>query len=547
MAQADLETKITTAVLQEAANRADSVFNIAQGLGKRVDAAVSGLVHGVSVVAIADDAPAAAPDGAVYIVAATPKAGGVFVGHANEVASKAAGAWTFQAAHANETHLVETDNQMWTWAAAVGTTPAQWVKVGSVGSAEKVNEAIHKALVKDPPNDNDEMTLTDSEDTVNLFSLRKITWGKLKKAILDGWGPYFKGLSDSGRETTSPDLQGFLPTLDHHGEPWAVTWATLRNFALRGFGPHVHDNVAADALGDGDFIPAVGGGANKTFFKITWANVKDALKSWFGAAPVNTPADTDKLVTIGGVSGNLLHTTLASLKPYVLGALGVRIAASTNCATADVGDTDIMPLWNAAGTNENKVTVGTLKAALGSVYRKKLEVDNGGEDSMIFDISDYSGNPQMITIKGQTMATGTDNFRPSLWIKTTGAYINMATNYPTRAITTVFGDGGGVHNSGYANGYQNRCYLNDPVDANYACKAGRPVYFDITLSFETGTWSGFGWSINYIGGSDGQIFSRGFCHGQIDAAKITHIGIKCDTQGTGAFRNLYGTLDIIVE
>jgi hypothetical protein len=153
----------------------------------------------------------------------------------------------------------------------------------------------------------------------------------------------------------------------------------------------------------------------------------------------------------------------------------------------------------------------------------------------------------MIMIKGQAMATGTDNFRPSLWIKTTGAFINMATNYPTRAITSMFGDGGGDHSVGYTNGYQNRMYLNDPVDASHSCKAGRPAYYDIGLYFDTGRWSGFGWSINYIAGSDGQVVSRGFCHGEIDAAKITHIGIKCDTQGTGAFRNLYGTLDITVE
>ena len=96
--------------------------------------ALTGLVHGVSVLSIADDAPPTATVGDVFIVSATPTAGsspvtGVFAGHANTVASLTGTGWTFHDPDPREAHLVEADNAMWVW------NGTGWVKVGSVAKS----------------------------------------------------------------------------------------------------------------------------------------------------------------------------------------------------------------------------------------------------------------------------------------------------------------------------------------------------------------------------------------------------------------------------
>jgi hypothetical protein len=63
----------------------------------------------------------------VYIVDPVPS--GVFAGHANQIATKISGVWTFATPAAKETHLNEADGALWTWN---GTA---WVKVAvSVGN-----------------------------------------------------------------------------------------------------------------------------------------------------------------------------------------------------------------------------------------------------------------------------------------------------------------------------------------------------------------------------------------------------------------------------
>ena len=210
-------------------------------LGLRIDAAVSGLVHGAAAIAIVDDAPAAATDGSVYIVAATPKAGGVFVGHANEVASKAAGAWKFQPARPQETHLVEADNVMWTWSTT--TTPASWVKVGSVSGGGKIHEAIHKATDKPVPVDDDEFAITDSADAAPAtFTLKKLTWANVKKAI-------WKSASDAGDNTPLDPNDTFVTLGGNTGALLKTKWQTVLDTLAKLF-PLFANPHAAPVIGN---------------------------------------------------------------------------------------------------------------------------------------------------------------------------------------------------------------------------------------------------------------------------------------------------------
>jgi hypothetical protein len=92
-------------------------------LGKQIDAAVAGLAHDVSVAAILAAPPTTSPDDIVYIVDPTPT--GAFAGHANQIATKISGVWTFATPAAKETHLNEADGSLYTWN---GTA---WVKVAA--------------------------------------------------------------------------------------------------------------------------------------------------------------------------------------------------------------------------------------------------------------------------------------------------------------------------------------------------------------------------------------------------------------------------------
>jgi hypothetical protein len=92
-------------------------------LSKQIDAAVAGLAHDVAVAAILAAPPTTSPDDVVYIVDPTPT--GVFSGHANQIATKISGVWTFATPAAKETHLNEADGSLYTWN---GTA---WVKVAA--------------------------------------------------------------------------------------------------------------------------------------------------------------------------------------------------------------------------------------------------------------------------------------------------------------------------------------------------------------------------------------------------------------------------------
>ena len=133
--------------------------------------ALTGLVHGVSVLSIVDDAPPTATDGDVFIVSAAPT--GVFAGHANTVASMTGIGWTFHDPDPREAHLNEADNAMWVW------NGTDWVKVGSVAKSSLAGD-IQAAGPKSSPVDADQFVLIDSEDT---WAAKNITWSAVLAAL----------------------------------------------------------------------------------------------------------------------------------------------------------------------------------------------------------------------------------------------------------------------------------------------------------------------------------------------------------------------------
>jgi microcystin-dependent protein len=135
--------------------------------------ALTGLVHGVSVLSIVNDAPTTPPPavGDVFIVSNTPA--GVFASHANAVASLTPSGWTFHDPDPREAHLNEADNAMWSW------NGTQWVKIGSVAKSSLAGD-IHAAGPKSIPVGDDEFVLADSEDA---WAAKNITWAALIAAI----------------------------------------------------------------------------------------------------------------------------------------------------------------------------------------------------------------------------------------------------------------------------------------------------------------------------------------------------------------------------
>ena len=156
----------------------DYADNEVTQLRGEVLSALTGLVHGVSVLAIVDDAPAAPPPavGDGYIVSATPDPAGIFANHANAVASLTASGWTFVTPAARQSHLVEADNSMWSW------NGKAWVKVGSVAKSSLAGD-IHAAGPKSIPVDADEFVMADSEDN---WTAKNITWAALIAVIEAG-------------------------------------------------------------------------------------------------------------------------------------------------------------------------------------------------------------------------------------------------------------------------------------------------------------------------------------------------------------------------
>ena len=164
--------------LQDVATALDASFiytdDAAAALAKQITSAVTGLVHGVSVLDVLPDAPAAPVEGNVYIVSATPKAGGAFDGQANAVASFVGGVWVFHTPTSHEAHLNETDNQMWTW------NGSAWVKIGSVAKTS-IGDDTHKATIKLVVVDADEFPISDSADS---WSLKKVRWADIKAELV---------------------------------------------------------------------------------------------------------------------------------------------------------------------------------------------------------------------------------------------------------------------------------------------------------------------------------------------------------------------------
>jgi hypothetical protein len=366
--------------------------------------------------------------------------------------------WHFQTPGANETHLNEADNQMYTWN---GTT---WVKVGTVGNSAKLNDEIHgatekKTATKAAVEDNDEFAITDATETP-AYALKKLTWANLKAGIL----------------------------------------------------------------------------------------------AWFYAAPNNTPVNENDRFVIAGQLGaqGLYYNTFKEIKDWIFSNLPDWVHGLTNLpgpAGELNGNGELFVRGSDNNTYKTKVSdIKNFVLAGGSApYRRRKNGQALGEDGSVFDISDFGGTPSIIRYRGWCAASGADNARPSLVMKTSGggaSYIDMQATFPFRRVISNWGSAGSA-DSDYANGYSNRLYLIDPVDANYTVKGNNNSYFDISV-FDQSGYTFIEWTIKYHSGSGGMIFASGFASGSI-SGNITHVGIKWDTQGTGAYRDTLGDIDITVE
>jgi hypothetical protein len=484
-AKADVEHSIEVAVLQEAAARADSVFNVAQGLGKRVDAAVSGLVHGVSVLGIVKSPKAADPDGTVYIVDPDPTKSNVFNGHANEVASKTGGTWTFQAAHDKETHLVESDNMMWTWSTA--TTPPQWVKVGSTGNAEKVDEAIHKAMDKPIPNDNDELALTDSEDTASPFSLKKLTWANLKKAL---WGS-IPALPHDSAPANLPDASIF-PVWDTDGNAiYSTTFAVIRDKVLGG------------------------------------------LEKWLYAAAVNSPIDkNDRFVVTGQVAGihGVFYNTYAEVRDWIFGQ------ATSELADGTPMDSDVFPFSDGVTKTPHKVSLLKLKTAMsnaGPIYLWKNSEDGSTANSGTFVIPTGT-NTRLIEIDGWIAPAGTDSAYPVLVLGQGSADVATTSNFGVYGLLTYYASNQVINRSSY-NGTGIR--LCDTSSVTTHMKGNDNAYLSVKV-YRNDNYVEITWNIVYRSQNSTMIRVDGYCSGTVPVGEITAVGISYLDSTSGNARSI---------
>ena len=270
--------------------------------------ALTGLVHGVSVLSIADDAPPTATDGDVFIVSAAPT--GVFAGHANTVASMTGVGWTFHDPDPREAHLNEADNAMWVW------NGTDWVKVGSVAKSSLAGD-IQAAGPKSSPVDADQFVLIDSEDT---WAAKNITWSAILAAL--------STLTDVDVDVSMLN-DGDMLAWD--GSKWVPTVLRLDTDAL--------EDVSLLSPQNEDFL---------VFNGAEWENRPVPLGDLADLAVV-TPADGEVLTYDGGVWINQAPAAV----PTTLDAL-------TDVNASTPADEDILQ-WDAvAGQWINRVLSGDL-------------------------------------------------------------------------------------------------------------------------------------------------------------------------------------------
>jgi hypothetical protein len=108
-------------------------------IDQKVQTLVTGIVHGESVVSIADDPPLTPVQDEVFLIGIAPT--GLFTGHANELAFWDGAAWKFVAPQTGESHLVEDQDAIYHW------NGTKWVKIAT-GSGLPAGGATNQALVK---------------------------------------------------------------------------------------------------------------------------------------------------------------------------------------------------------------------------------------------------------------------------------------------------------------------------------------------------------------------------------------------------------------
>jgi hypothetical protein len=494
---ADMETKVQTGILQLEGRVADGDYALAKNLGTRIDAAVSGLIHGVSVDGVAKDKKPTDTDGAVYIVDPAPT--GTFAGHANQIASMSGGVWSFQAPSMNETHLNETDDAMWTWNGTI------WVKVGSVSTSEKVNDAIHKAPAKATPGENDEFAIADSEDISNAFSLKKLSFANLKARI---WG-------EGGRYLTAAS-----PTL------------------------------ANPSMGDTDSFVTIGGTTKNVLFT-TWAQVKADVLEWIKAANQNLPVeDTDSLLT-QAANGRLYRTLVSDLREKF--TVRTFLDALTKTAPHEntlLGTTALdVTLYSTTNDNVYRFPVTELlkyapaPAGLPTIDWRNAQDWPSQPSNGTFDIA-AAVNPRHLEFDGYISTSGADSAFPVLvLVQGTSTDIATALNFPSYGTLTYYTGNQVLADSSHPG---NNIRMVQTGSVTTHMKGADNAYFTVKLYREVNQVE-VTWQILYKSSNSTIIKVDGFASGSIPPGPITGFGVTYIDSSSGADRDINATTKLTVH
>lgn len=154
--------------------------------------------------------------------------------------------------------------------------------VDNSGGSGDVAGDTHAATSKTTPIDADEIPLADSAAS---FILKKLTWANLKATLKT----YFDTLYPSGSGTSTGTNTGDQTSVSGNAGT-ATTLQTSRNIDGQAFNgsaditviaPGTHAATSKTTPVDADELPLVDSAASNVLKKLTWANLKATLKTYF--------------------------------------------------------------------------------------------------------------------------------------------------------------------------------------------------------------------------------------------------------------------------
>ena len=189
----DLQSQIDSLQVANADNVSD--------LQDQIETITTGMLHEEPVDSICVDPPTAPREDAYYLVSNLPAPTGAFVGHENSIATWNAKTkkWTFTVPEAQETRLVEQENQIYTW------NGTKWVKVGSVAS--KGDSDFHAFPVIPKLAGGDEFPLTDVAD---VWAKKKVDLSTLRADISTYAADDAQNLKNKGFNLADNSVKGTI-------------------------------------------------------------------------------------------------------------------------------------------------------------------------------------------------------------------------------------------------------------------------------------------------------------------------------------------------